>query len=246
MEKEKKEEILSQLRDIFNIPLPIINKVCINCNWKVENIFDQLVLHSKGAIPKSQKNNNKTNTNMTASNEQRIVNHINDGNKILILMRGAPGSGKSTLAKSLISRTMPVQSFSDFVFSSDDYFYNSNGIYRYDVNRLSDAHAFNKKRVEDKAVKGWSPIIIDNTNMQLWEMMPYVQIGVKNGYIIEVLEPMTPWRISPGKLAQRNSHQVPKDKIERMLSKYEPGSAADLLKVSTQIYCTLYCLKIKI
>lgn len=44
--------------------------------------------------------------------------------------------------------------------------------------------------------------------MKWWEMFPYFKIAVQNNYIIKILEPNTPWKISVGKLAQRNKHNV--------------------------------------
>lgn len=84
-------------------------------------------------------------------------------------------------------------------------------------------------------MNGWSPIIIDNTNMKWWEMFPYFKIAVQYGYIIKILEPNTPWRISVGKLAMKNKHGVDQDQIARMLSNYEPGTVEDILR-AMQIY----------
>lgn len=77
---------------------------------------------------------------------------------------------------------------------------------------------------------------MDNTNIMIWEMLPYVQIAVKHGYILELLEPQTSWSKSASKLSQRNTHQVPKESIQRMLDRYEKSSVAMLLKVDIVIY----------
>lgn len=42
--------------------------------------------------------------------------------------------------------------------------------------------------------------------MKLWEMYPYFREGIRNDYIIKILEPNTPWKIAVGKLAQKNKH----------------------------------------
>lgn len=78
-------------------------------------------------------------------------------------------------------------------------------------------------------MNGWAPIIVDNTNMRWWEMFNYFKTAVQYGYIIKILEPNTPWRISVGKLAQRNKHGVDAEGIARMLSNYEPGSVENIL-----------------
>lgn len=52
--------------------------------------------------------------------------------------------------------------------------------------------------------------------MKFWEMFPYFREAVRNNYIIKILEPNTNWRISVGKLAQRNKHGVDQETIARM------------------------------
>lgn len=92
-----------------------------------------------------------------------IIRHIEQGHCILICMRGAPGSGKSYLAKSIIDRTMHGD-YDNHIFSTDDYFYDKRTKrYNYDRSKLSQAHDSNQFRVAQRALNGWSPIIVDNT-----------------------------------------------------------------------------------
>lgn len=170
------------------------------------------------------------------SQEQKLLDKILAGYRVMILLRGAPGCGKSYLANALVQKSVELNDQykpSDFICGADDFFFNSRGQYRYNVEKLSDAHYFNQRRVCEKAANGWSPIFVDNTHMKLWEMLPYAQAAVQYGYILEILEPMTPWRYSAGKLGMKNQHRVQKDKIQIMLDKYEKGNVNDLLKVST-------------
>lgn len=168
--------------------------------------------------------------------EQRIGDIIQNGYRVMVLMRGPPGVGKSFWAKSLLTKFVNMQpphnKVEDFVFSSDDYFRNAQGVYKYNIKLLSEAHEYNSRRVRESATAGLSPIIIDNTNMQLWEMMPYVQAAVQNGYLLEIVEPKTPWHKCVYKLSQRNKHGVPANKIRRMMEKYEKGNTSDLIKVN--------------
>ncbi|XP_034481675.1 uncharacterized protein LOC117787295 isoform X2 [Drosophila innubila] len=215
-----------------------------------------LWFNEKLSLKEEGKKNNNSNNNMSSTNKyiapattaspkmcptsvnnnnkefNEICKKVLAGQKVMIIMRGAPGSGKSTLAKSLLqqSRLLDQYTHQDFVFSSDDYFLTRRG-YEFNPTLLPDAHEWNKRRVNQKAVSGWSPIIVDNTNMMIWEMLPYVQIAVQHGYILELLEPQTNWCKSAGKLAQRNTHQVPKESIQRMLDRYEKASVAMLLKL---------------
>lgn len=164
-----------------------------------------------------------------------IIRTIECNHRVLICMRGAPGSGKSYLAHAIVDRTMNGN-YADHIFTTDDFFVNARtNQYRFDRSRLSEAHEWNQANVAKRAANGWSPIIVDNTSMKLWEMVPYFREAVKHGYLIRILEPNTPWRIAVGKLAQRNTHGVDQEQIARMLSNYEPGTVQDVLR-SMQIF----------
>ncbi|XP_038618085.1 NEDD4-binding protein 2-like 2 isoform X2 [Tachyglossus aculeatus] len=69
--------------------------------------------------------------------------------------------------------------------------------------------------------QGRSPVIIDNTNTQAWEMKPYVEMAIGKGYRVEFHEPETWWKFDPEELEKRNKHGVPREKIAQMLDRYE-------------------------
>lgn len=91
----------------------------------------------------------------------------------------------------------------------------------YDVKLLGDAHTWNQNRARRAMDDGRSPIIIDNTNIQSWEMKPYVQMAIERGYGVEFLEPNTWWKLDPHELEKRNTHRVPREKISQMLERFE-------------------------
>ncbi|XP_067387232.1 NEDD4-binding protein 2 isoform X2 [Emydura macquarii macquarii] len=135
--------------------------------------------------------------------------------QVLVLLRGVPGSGKSFLARTLLEDNP-----SGIILSTDDYFCKS-GQYQYDANCLGDAHEWNRKRAEEAFEKRISPIIIDNTNIQAWEMKPYVALSQQYKYKVMFREPDTWWKFKPKELERRNIHGVSKEKIKRMLERYE-------------------------
>uniref|UniRef100_A0A1I8JUQ3 Smr domain-containing protein n=1 Tax=Anopheles funestus TaxID=62324 RepID=A0A1I8JUQ3_ANOFN len=153
------------------------------------------------------------------ANFQNILDMVSQGYRVMVLMRGAPGSGKSYLSRTLIDRTSGGD-YRNHIFSADDYFM-VNGVYKFQPDAIDSAHRFNQQNVLAKARDGWSPIVVDNTNMQLWEMFEYVKIAAAHGYFLEVLEPTTHWRNNSRSLAIRNTHGVPEPKIKNMLQKYE-------------------------
>ncbi|XP_008156381.2 NEDD4-binding protein 2-like 2 isoform X1 [Eptesicus fuscus] len=148
-------------------------------------------------------------------NQQFQEEKLNKLQKLLILLRGLPGSGKTTLSRILLG-----QSRDGIVFSTDDYFHHQDG-YRYNVNQLDDAHDWNQNRAKQAINQGRSPVIIDNTNTQAWEMKPYVEMAIGKGYRVEFHEPETWWKFDPEELEKRNKHGVSRKKIAQMLDRYE-------------------------
>ncbi|NWR15319.1 N4BP2 protein, partial [Emberiza fucata] len=135
--------------------------------------------------------------------------------QVLVLLRGVPGSGKSYLARNLLEDNP-----GGIILSTDDYFY-KHGQYHYDPDCLGEAHEWNRKRAKEAFEMRISPIIIDNTNIQAWEMKPYVTLAQQFKYKVMFREPDTWWKFKPKELERRNIHGVSKEKIKRMLERYE-------------------------
>ncbi|NXA06927.1 N4BP2 protein, partial [Sapayoa aenigma] len=135
--------------------------------------------------------------------------------QVLVLLRGVPGSGKSYLARNLLEDNP-----GGIILSTDDYFY-KHGQYHYDPDCLGEAHDWNRKRAKEAFEKRISPIIIDNTNIQAWEMKPYVTLAQQFKYKVMFREPDTWWKFKPKELERRNIHGVSKEKIKKMLERYE-------------------------
>ncbi|XP_067039783.1 NEDD4-binding protein 2-like isoform X2 [Acropora muricata] len=133
--------------------------------------------------------------------------------KLLIMIRGLPGSGKSTLAQKL-------KGAHGIVLSTDDYFYR-NKHYKFDATALGEAHEWNQRRAKKALEKQISPVIIDNTNTQCWEMRPYALMGTRLGYHIKIMEPDNSWKWNVKELARRNQHGVGAETIAKMKERYE-------------------------
>ncbi|XP_072393564.1 uncharacterized protein [Diabrotica undecimpunctata] len=162
---------------------------------------------------------------------ERTINNINKGYRVLVILRGIPGSGKSFLGKKILEQTVGFdRNYQFHIMSSDDYFcQNPRGNYEYDVHKIEDAHNWNQQRTFEKVSRGFSPIIIDNTNTQMWEMKAYATMAMDFGYIIEILEPDTHWCFNDKELSKRNIHGVPRQKIKEMIDRYEKNITAEKL-----------------
>ena len=151
---------------------------------------------------------------------------VTERKQIMVILRGLPGSGKSYLAKKLKSH------FHGFIASADDYFMR-NGDYTFNPDQLSDAHKFCREKVEAAARDHKPLIIVDNTNLEAWEMLPYVKIALDHRYHIVLLEPPTEWKYKPSQCAYYNRHGVPLDKISRQNERFDRNLTVEKL---IQIY----------
>uniref|UniRef100_UPI00398EF7F9 NEDD4-binding protein 2 isoform X3 n=1 Tax=Pristiophorus japonicus TaxID=55135 RepID=UPI00398EF7F9 len=148
--------------------------------------------------------------------------------RVLFLMRGLPGSGKSTLARMLVQ-----QGPNGMIFSTDEYFC-QNGHGQFDPSLIGEAHEWNQKRAKEAMEKGYSPVIIDNTNTQAWEMKPYIAMAFKHNYKVVFREPDTWWKFKPRELERRNIHGVSKEKIKAILEHYERHVTVSTIMMSSQ------------
>ena len=109
------------------------------------------------------------------------------------------------------------------IFSTDDFFMDTDRNYNWDPTKLQQAHEWNYNRIKDSLSKGVSPVIMDNTNISQWELRklkPLVEYAKINGYEARIEEPQTPWAFDPEELAKKNSHGVPQEAIEGKLKKW--------------------------
>ncbi|VIO90575.1 Smr domain containing protein [Brugia malayi] len=157
------------------------------------------------------------------TNLEHIRKCIQNGHHIMVIMRGIPGSGKSYLASDLISGTNGA------VFNTDKYFV-QNGVYQFDPTKLDEYHQKNWKEAKDAIQQGIKPIIIDNTNIFVTHMKPYINLAVKNLYEIYFVEPETEWKKNAKECARRNAHSVPEEKIAYMAECFEKVSLSDVIK----------------
>ena len=146
--------------------------------------------------------------------------------KELIIIRGIQGSGKSTLARKLAGSDGQI-------FSADDFFVDDQGEYKWNPCSIAIAHRWNHNRMKKAIKDGVSPVILDNTNVKMWDMVqarPLILLGIDKGYEARVEEVDTPWAFDAEQLAEKNSHGVPLSTIKKKIAQWVPNiSIEDIL-----------------
>lgn len=146
-----------------------------------------------------------------------IREHLMNGKRVLVIMRGVPGSGKSTAANSIKCLDGRV-----FICSTDNVNTALNGgEYIFEPKNLGLFHKINRETALACMKNRADVVVIDNTNIKRKDYRDYVADGQLYGY--EIVE----WKIGEtdftganhplaDKYAARNTHGVPYDVILRM------------------------------
>jgi len=175
--------------------------------------------------------------------------------KLLILMRGTPGTGKSHEANLLTSK--------DKIFSTDAWFDLQPGGYvaNWSQDKLFKAHCWNQDRTKAAIALGTTPLVVDNTNLQMKAARVYFDMGVEAGYEVQIREPSSPWWLEIKELMRdkktnqeklkdwsekladgfsyegliiKNVHNVPASTILKMFNAYQPYTVEDLFSTSNR------------
>lgn len=146
--------------------------------------------------------------------DQNTVSHVKR-TKVMFLLRGAPGSGKSTLAE-ILNLKYP----GSVVCSADNYFVGRNGVYRWDRRKLPEAHESCHLTAEKTCGQG-RILIVDNSNVRIWEMDFYFQLAQRHSYVVVLVETKTSWRHDVDQLADRTIHDVASGEIEHKLRSFK-------------------------
>lgn len=127
------------------------------------------------------------------------------------IMRGISGAGKSTYAKKLRNEAH-ARGETPMIVSADEFFVGYDGCYKFDPTKLGEAHKWCMQHflrlLQDKV----GPIIVDNTNIYVEDIAPYVAVGEAMGYDVEIVQV----NVDPMLAAKRNVHGVPQQKVYEM------------------------------
>lgn len=169
------------------------------------------------------------------------------GKKVIIL-RGISGSGKSSYVSGLDNPK---------VVTADDYFLEPAPNYDYGlgfgeieppfpVTRKSDsevffykfnpallgqAHAWCFGEFINALNSGAKTVVVDNTNIHVWEFENYIQLAGIMGYEVEV-KTFKPVTLEEVRLcAKRNAHNVPADIVMKMAFEFEDYELEEILEI---------------
>lgn len=139
----------------------------------------------------------------------------------LILVRGVSGSGKTRLARMICNE---AKCSSIARISADDYFYNRDQIYVFDLTKLPEAHLWCQNKVDremqvkiikmPEMTRGTRLIIVDNTFTQDWEMYPYFKLAKKHDYIITTV-------IVENRHGSKSIHDLPDEVVEKQRKRFD-------------------------
>lgn len=121
--------------------------------------------------------------------------------KSIYIIRHVSGAGGSTLANQLGVLAFGANISTD-ICSADHFFYNEDGDYCFDVNRLGEVHKLCKQKFLTAVENKINLIIVDNTNCTESELNFYLESGRENGYTVFSL-------IVENRNNTKNIHNVP-------------------------------------
>ena len=155
-------------------------------------------------------------------------------NNVCFILIGAAGSGKSTLSEKL------ARKYNAVICSTDSYFIDSETKkYNFDFRLLGKNHGMNLRRacaMMDNNVN----VIIDNTNINVRDIRPYVRGAISNGFDVVFASPTNDWSENASECFKRCTHGVPLDKIESML--YNKKTPDELVTIFRSEYEHCYSL----
>ncbi|ETV98563.1 hypothetical protein H310_08687 [Aphanomyces invadans] len=146
----------------------------------------------------------------------------------VLILRGAPGSGKSTASRA-VARVYGPHAVR---ICSADSFFELAGVYTFDKSKLDMAHAHCQDQfdqaLEDSTV---NIVVVDNTNVELRHLLPYVDRARAANRPVHVLEFETS---DAAACIRRSIHDIPGDSVARYL-KVEPLGNLDGIASITRV-----------
>merc|ERR1712083_220835 len=116
----------------------------------------------------------------------------------MIVLRGPPGIGKTEYALQQLKEHVDIEPGEELgsklthICATDDFFEmfkGDNPEYKYDPKKLEIQQLRNQARVRLAMEAGIHPLYIDEPNLRLFEMRPYLALAERLGYVVTIVEP---------------------------------------------------------
>jgi predicted kinase len=144
----------------------------------------------------------------------------------VIFLRGISGSGKTTLCNSL-SHLLGIENVVSI--SADNYFI-KNGIYKFQMSEISEAHRSCIISMEKALESSEFPyIIMDNTHTRLWHLTKAEEIAEKYGAKIFYLDIIVPDHADFLVCLKRQCHNVPEEVLLEQWVNWEKNPKSMLI-----------------
>lgn len=141
----------------------------------------------------------------------------------MIIVRGLPGSGKSSLAYTLWCRFenayLNYRGKKAVILSTDEVV-TASDVYLWSPRTIAASHKMNQEKCRTACERGLN-VIVDNTNITLKEMQPYIDIAEEFNYEFKIKEPDTWWRYNIEECHRRNGHDVPLEVVQNMSHRWQ-------------------------
>lgn len=164
---------------------------------------------------------------------------VGDAFREMFILRGPPGIGKSTHALDCVRREVGLvddeEQAARFVHicSADDFltkFKDGEEEYTFNQDQIELAYARNEARVQLAMELGISPLYVDNSHIQMWEMAPYARRAKDKEYEVNIVDPediSDEWKdanalIQRSESREQKSKKVKSDVLEEIISAFEP------------------------
>lgn len=128
---------------------------------------------------------------------------------MISILRGISGAGKSTWAEAARRENGAL------VLSADKFFVGQDGVYRFDASLLAEAHGQCLRQYIESM--GRPHIIVDNTNLTIAEVAPYIAAALAYRRQVEVLD----FHVDVALAIERNVHGVGRAALVRMQANFD-------------------------
>ena len=143
---------------------------------------------------------------------------------IMVVMRGCPGQGKTTTANKLKKSLEEELDLRVGIFSTDNIFTTEAGEYDFVHFAIATAHLFEQhEMIISMKMREYDVYILDNTNLQRAEFLPYLREAMYENFRVFVLD-------LRGHKRHKNIHGVPEDRVQMMLDNSDKPYPAHIEK----------------